>query len=96
MLKSSNKAFSSYTKREKIGEGKKSMKTLFLLGTFAVVYTGVAHLKDKTDTVKIAIKKIKAGLFTDGLDMSAIREIKYLKALKHLNIVKLFIRIDVE
>ena len=39
--------------------------------------------------VKVAIKAIKMGLFQDGLDMSAIREIKYLKELKHPNIIDL-------
>ena len=36
---------------------------------------------------RIAIKKIKVGQFKDGLDMSAIREVKYLKELKHPNII---------
>ncbi|KAI8925178.1 kinase-like domain-containing protein [Entophlyctis helioformis] len=38
---------------------------------------------------KVAIKKIKVGQFKDGLDMSAVREIKYLKELRHPNIVEL-------
>ncbi|KAJ3039896.1 TFIIH complex serine/threonine-protein kinase subunit kin28 [Rhizophlyctis rosea] len=38
---------------------------------------------------KIAIKKIKIGQFKDGLDMSAIREVKFLRELKHPNIIEL-------
>jgi cyclin-dependent kinase 7 len=37
---------------------------------------------------KVAIKKIKVGQFKDGLDMSAIREVKYLRELKHQNVVE--------
>ncbi|THH02704.1 hypothetical protein EW026_g193 [Hermanssonia centrifuga] len=38
---------------------------------------------------KVAIKKIKVGQFKDGLDMSAIREVKYLRELKHQNVIEL-------
>jgi hypothetical protein len=37
---------------------------------------------------KIAIKKIKVGQFKDGLDMSAVREVKYLRELHHPNIIE--------
>lgn len=37
---------------------------------------------------KIAIKKIKVGQFKDGLDMSAIREVKFLRELKHKNVIE--------
>ena len=37
---------------------------------------------------KVAIKKIKVGQFKDGLDMSAVREVKYLRELKHQNIIE--------
>jgi cyclin-dependent kinase 7 len=37
---------------------------------------------------KVAIKKIKVGQFKDGLDMSAIREVKYLRELHHQNIIE--------
>lgn len=36
---------------------------------------------------KVAIKKIKVGQFKDGLDMSAIREVKYLRELSHPNVI---------
>ena len=36
---------------------------------------------------QIAIKKIKVGQFKDGLDMSAIREVKYLRELRHQNVI---------
>lgn len=37
---------------------------------------------------EIAIKKIKVGQFKDGLDMSAIREIKFLAELRHENVIE--------
>ena len=37
---------------------------------------------------KVAIKKIKVGAFKDGLDMSAIREVKFLQELHHPNILE--------
>jgi cyclin-dependent kinase 7 len=37
---------------------------------------------------KVAIKKIKVGQFKDGLDMSAIREVKYLRELHHSNVIE--------
>lgn len=63
-----------YTRDKKVGEG-----------TFAVVYSGI---EIKTGR-RIAIKKIKAGQFTDGIDLSALREIKCLRELKHQNIIDL-------
>lgn len=36
----------------------------------------------------VAIKKIKIGQFKDGLDMSAIREVKYLRELQHPNVIE--------
>lgn len=37
---------------------------------------------------RVAIKKIKVGQFKDGLDMSAIREVKYLRELSHPNVIE--------
>jgi cyclin-dependent kinase 7 len=37
----------------------------------------------------IAIKEIKTGQFKDGLDMSALREVKYLQELRHINVIEL-------
>lgn len=37
----------------------------------------------------VAIKKIKAGAFKDGIDISAIREIKFLRELSHPNVIAL-------
>ncbi|KAM9893022.1 hypothetical protein OXX69_011841, partial [Metschnikowia pulcherrima] len=64
----------TYTKDKKVGEG-----------TYAVVYVG----KQVKTNRKIATKEIKTGLFKDGLDMSAIREVKYLKELRHQNVIEL-------
>ncbi|CAG90976.2 DEHA2G21230p [Debaryomyces hansenii CBS767] len=63
-----------YSKDRKVGEG-----------TYAVVYLG-NQISTKR---KIAIKEIKTGLFKDGLDMSAIREVKYLQELRHPNVIEL-------
>lgn len=63
-----------FTKIRKIGEG-----------TFAVVYEGIDIKNNKT----IAIKKIKLDAKNPGIDISALRELKALKALEHPNIAKL-------
>ncbi|KAK7056289.1 hypothetical protein VNI00_002842 [Paramarasmius palmivorus] len=63
-----------WAKEQKVGEG-----------TYAVVYRG----REFTTGRKVAIKKIKVGQFKDGLDMSAIREVKYLRELKHQNVIEL-------
>ncbi|KAJ3308757.1 TFIIH complex serine/threonine-protein kinase subunit kin28 [Boothiomyces sp. JEL0838] len=71
--------FKGYQKEKKIGEG-----------TYATVYTGLALPRASDEQpVKVAIKKMKPGLFKDGLDMSGIREIKYLQELRHTNIILL-------
>ncbi|KAF9163597.1 TFIIH complex serine/threonine-protein kinase subunit kin28 [Actinomortierella ambigua] len=64
----------NYQKDGKVGEG-----------AYAVVYSGI-QLSTKR---KVAIKKIKLGQFRDGLDMSAIREVKTLQELRHPNVVEL-------
>lgn len=64
----------NYSKDKKVGEG-----------TYAVVYLGV-QVPTKRN---IAIKEIKTGIFKDGLDMSAIREVKYLQELRHPNVIEL-------
>jgi cyclin-dependent kinase 7 len=62
-----------YVKESKLGEG-----------TYAVVYQGY-HVDTKD---VIAIKKIKLGQFKDGMDMSAIREVKFLHELIHPNVIR--------
>ncbi|KAE9398564.1 Pkinase-domain-containing protein [Gymnopus androsaceus JB14] len=64
----------SWAKEQKVGEG-----------TYAVVYRG----REVSTGRRVAIKKIKVGQFKDGLDMSAIREVKYLRELKHQNVIEL-------
>ncbi|KAJ8516619.1 hypothetical protein ONZ45_g6083 [Pleurotus djamor] len=54
-------------------------------GAYAVVYRG----REVTSGRQCAIKKIKVGQFKDGLDMSAIREVKFLRELKHQNVIEL-------
>ncbi|KAF8498592.1 kinase-like domain-containing protein [Russula emetica] len=63
-----------WVKDQKVGEG-----------TYAVVYRG----RELSTGRKIAIKKIKVGQFKDGLDMSAVREVKYLRELHHPNVIEL-------
>ncbi|KLO17973.1 CMGC/CDK/CDK7 protein kinase [Schizopora paradoxa] len=64
-----------WSKDKKVGEG-----------MYAVVYQGHEAETGK----RVAIKKIKVGQFKDGLDMSAIREVKFLRELKHQNVIELF------
>ncbi|CDK27712.1 unnamed protein product [Kuraishia capsulata CBS 1993] len=64
----------NYTLDQKVGEG-----------TYAVVYLGKQTLTGR----QIAVKQIKTGGFKDGLDMSALREVKYLQELRHENIIEL-------
>ncbi|KAI8916514.1 kinase-like domain-containing protein [Powellomyces hirtus] len=47
------------------------------------------QVKESAGRRRIAIKKIKIGQFKDGMDMSAIREVKFLQELKHPNIIEL-------
>ncbi|KAK4519378.1 uncharacterized protein ATC70_009613 [Mucor velutinosus] len=63
-----------YVKDAKVGEG-----------TYAVVYSGTSVQTGR----KVAIKKIKMGQFKDGLDLTAIREVKYLQELRHPNVIEL-------
>lgn len=43
---------------------------------------------------KVAIKKIKMGQFKDGLDLTAIREVKYLQELRHPNVIDVRYKIN--
>ncbi|CCD23365.1 TFIIH complex serine/threonine-protein kinase subunit KIN28 NDAI_0B03310 [Naumovozyma dairenensis CBS 421] len=63
-----------YTKEKKVGEG-----------TYAVVYLGTKQSTGR----QIAVKEIKTSEFKDGLDMSAIREVKYLQEMQHDNVIEL-------
>ncbi|KDQ61565.1 hypothetical protein JAAARDRAFT_204046 [Jaapia argillacea MUCL 33604] len=63
-----------WAKVKKVGEG-----------AYAVVYQG----REVATGRKVAIKKIKVGQFKDGLDMSAVREVKYLRELHHQNVIEL-------
>jgi len=81
-----------WMKEAKVGEG-----------TYAVVYRGDELSRLRTEETifipnatgraadtgqPIAIKKIKVGEFKDGLDMSAVREVQYLRELSHPNVIK--------
>lgn len=54
-------------------------------GTYAVVY----EAEDVNTKTKVAIKKIKMTSQGAGLDISAIRELEFLRELSHPNIVDL-------
>lgn len=41
----------------------------------------------------MAIKKIKVGQFKDGLDLSAVREVKFLREIQHPNVIAVSILI---
>ncbi|KAI9017524.1 kinase-like domain-containing protein [Gaertneriomyces semiglobifer] len=70
--------WSHFLKDKKLGEG-----------TYAVVYQGWAV--DAQGRRKIAIKKIKIGQYKDGLDMSAIREVKFLQEIRHPNVIEAYV-----
>ena len=54
-------------------------------GTFAVIYEGISLETSR----KVAIKKIKMGDSSYGIDIGALREIRSLQKLSHENIVNL-------
>lgn len=51
-------------------------------GTYAVVYEGITE-----DGKKVAIKAIKLAALKNGLDVSAVRELKFLKKFRHPNLI---------
>jgi len=53
-------------------------------GAHAKLYAG----REASSNREVAIKKIKIGQFKDGLDMSAVREVKYLRELHHPNVIE--------
>lgn len=63
-----------YSKERKVGEG-----------TYAEVYVGRSLATGR----EIATKAIKVSGFKEGLDMSAIREIKFLQEIRHQNVIEL-------
>ncbi|CAN6461802.1 unnamed protein product [Victoria cruziana] len=63
-----------YVKGDNIGEG-----------TYGVVYKAV----DKKTNRTVAVKKIRLGDYKEGVNMTALREIKLLKELNHPNIIEL-------
>ncbi|KAF3172098.1 TFIIH complex serine/threonine-protein kinase subunit kin28 [Orbilia oligospora] len=68
-----------YTKDRKLGEG-----------AYAVVNLGHRRATATEPAVPVAIKKIKVNTeFRDGITMDAIREVKYLRELHHVNIIAL-------
>lgn len=82
-------------KDKKVGEGTyavvyQGMKSL-RRSLRTMVLTASLHMfigREATTGRKVAIKKIKVGQFKDGLDMSAIREVKFLRELKHVNVIE--------
>lgn len=54
-------------------------------GTFGVVYAAT----QKSTGRRVAIKQFKRGKFKDGVDFTALREVKLQAELKHVNVVEL-------
>ncbi|KAF3444133.1 hypothetical protein FNV43_RR13823 [Rhamnella rubrinervis] len=73
-LDTSKKVADRYLKREVLGEG-----------TYGVVYKAIDTKTEQT----VAIKKIRLGKQKEGINFTALREIKLLKELKDPNIIEL-------
>ena len=71
---SNNAIRSTYSKLAKVGEG---------------TYASVFLARNTSTGQKVAIKKIKVANSGDGMDISAIREVKVLRELRHPNIIGL-------
>ncbi|KAI9983055.1 hypothetical protein PInf_006972 [Phytophthora infestans] len=54
-------------------------------GTFGIVYAAVQRSTGR----RVAIKQFKRGKFKDGVDFTALREVKLQAELKHVNVVEL-------
>lgn len=63
-----------YAKVEKVGEG---------------TYASVFLARNVKTNSKVAIKKIKIVSNENGMDVTAIREVKFLKELDHPNVIKM-------
>ncbi|PWN41069.1 Pkinase-domain-containing protein [Ceraceosorus guamensis] len=63
-----------YTKLSKVGEG---------------TYASVFLARDTITGERLAIKKIKIVNSSDGLDMTALREVQFLRELHHPNVIRL-------
>ena len=63
---------SRYKKHRKLGAG-----------TYAVVYEAT----DQETQQRVALKKKKLGSFEHGIDISAVREVKFLQEMRHPHII---------
>ncbi|KAJ3429207.1 cyclin-dependent kinase 10 [Anaeramoeba flamelloides] len=68
-----------------IGKSRYKKKAELGKGTYAVVYLA----QDQKTNQLVAIKKIRMSHAKDGLDLSAIRELKILQELSHPNVISL-------
>ncbi|KAM0685251.1 TFIIH complex serine/threonine-protein kinase subunit kin28 [Conglomerata obtusa] len=82
--------FKCYIKNKKLGEG--TYAVIYLADEVQSELPGPFLTKDNPHTYvkQVAIKRIKITEFSDGLEISAIREIKALKKINHTNVIKLF------
>lgn len=69
-----------YAKVEKVGEG---------------TYASVFLARNIKTGQKVAIKKIKIVSNENGMDVTAIREVKFLKELSHPNVIKVHLHATV-
>lgn len=60
--------------------------TLWSHTIFTTINLGTEVATSRT----VAIKKIKMGQFKDGMDLTAIREVKYLQEIRHPNVIEVW------
>jgi cyclin-dependent kinase 7 len=65
-----------YLKEKKIGEG-----------TYAKVYRGIERSTGRIVAIK-KIKLVQTGIGSQGIELSAVREVKCLRELRHPNVIE--------
>lgn len=75
----------TYEPTQKVGEG--TYATVYK--AWAVPHQDTNAKKQKVNKEMVALKKIKPIASQNGLDISAIRELRFLKTISHPNIIKL-------
>lgn len=55
-----------------------------------IIFTTINLGTEVATSRTVAIKKIKMGQFKDGMDLTAIREVKYLQEIRHPNVIEVW------